>query len=263
MTSLRYRVVDVFSDRPLAGNALCVVMDECTPDLMQPLAREMNLSETTFPLVTGPDSYSMRIFTPYTELPFAGHPSLGTAWALGPGRWQQTTAGAVVTVEADARGAVMTQPDPVLTDLEEPRLAPALGLSALVGLSAAAAGGNLFLLAATEQDLAAVVPDHSALARIGSDHGATGVAAIRRVSDGELQVRVFVPAAGIPEDPGTGGAAGSIGTLARILWGCDADLVIRQGDQVGRPSVVEVHAEPGAIRVGGRVTACAEGTLRL
>src|SRR5579885_2388928 len=105
MTRIRYRIVDVFSDRPLAGNALCVVLDPVPDDVMQAIARETNLSETTFPTVTGSDSYDVRIFTPSVELPFAGHPTLGTAWVLGAGRWQQTSPGAVVTVEADAGGA--------------------------------------------------------------------------------------------------------------------------------------------------------------
>lgn len=71
---LRYRIVDVFTDVPLAGNALCVVLDPCPEPVMTAIAREVNLSETTFPVVTGEDSYEMRIFTPSAELPFAGHP---------------------------------------------------------------------------------------------------------------------------------------------------------------------------------------------
>jgi trans-2,3-dihydro-3-hydroxyanthranilate isomerase len=69
----------------LAGNPLCVVLDHCPVDLMQAVAREVNLSETTFPIQTGNDSYEMRIFSPTLELPFAGHPSIGTAWVLGAG----------------------------------------------------------------------------------------------------------------------------------------------------------------------------------
>lgn len=259
--TLRYRIVDVFSDRPLAGNPLCVVLDPCPPELMQPLARETNLSETTFPEVTGPNSYSMRIFTPSVELPFAGHPSIGTAWTLGPGRWQQSTSGASVTVDADAQGAVMSQPDPVLEPLDEPRLAGAVGVGGLEGAQLASAGGNRYLLAATGEDLSGAAPDHTLLSELATAWSATGICAVRRLGDSDLQVRVFVPGAGIPEDPGTGGAAGSIGMLARQAWGCHSDLVIHQGDQIGRPCRIEVHVEPGAIRVGGRVALCAEGTF--
>src|SRR5688572_5407238 len=109
---MRYCIVDVFSDRPLAGNALCVVLDPCPVDVQPLVAREVNLSETTFPTVTGEGAYDVRIFTPSGEIPFAGHPSIGTAWALGPGRWTQRTRQVTVTVEADAEGARMTQPDP-------------------------------------------------------------------------------------------------------------------------------------------------------
>src|SRR5260370_6994898 len=125
---MRYRIVDVFSNRRFAGNALCVVLDKCDEALMPLIAREVNLSETTFPTVTVPGrAYTMRIFVPGAEVPFAGHPSLGTAWVLGAGRWQQTTAGGVVTVEADARGAVMSQPDPTFTEVETAGVAEALG----------------------------------------------------------------------------------------------------------------------------------------
>ncbi len=115
---LRYRIVDVFSPVPLAGNALCVVLDPCPEPVMAAIAREVNLSETTFPVLTGAHSYEVRIFTPATELPFAGHPTLGTAWALGPGVWSQESKGATVVVEADGAGAVMSQPDPVFTEVD-------------------------------------------------------------------------------------------------------------------------------------------------
>ncbi|MDQ3757601.1 MAG: PhzF family phenazine biosynthesis protein, partial [Actinomycetota bacterium] len=113
---MRYRIVDVFTDRPLTGNALCVVLDPCPAELQQAVAREVNLSETTFPTVTAEDAYEVRIFTPGGEIPFAGHPSLGTAWALGPGRWTQRTRNVTVTVEADAEGARMSQPDPEVVE---------------------------------------------------------------------------------------------------------------------------------------------------
>src|SRR2546429_9887961 len=99
---LRYRIVDVFSERPLAGNALCVVLDPCPEPVMQAIARETNLSESTFPVVVADAAYELRIFTPVQELPFAGHPSLGTAWALGPNRWAPTTAGATGVGEGGA-----------------------------------------------------------------------------------------------------------------------------------------------------------------
>ncbi len=260
---MRYRIVDVFSDRPLAGNALCVVLDECPDATKGAIAREMNLSETAFPTVTGPGTYRNRIFTPSAELPFAGHPSLGSAWALGPGRWEQTTTGAVVTVEADEQGAVMTQPDPVIEPVDSDGVASALGVSGVDGTYLASVAGNRLLIAATTEDLATADPDHPALAGMSRERNLTALGVVRRLDDRNLQVRVFVPAAGIPEDPGTGAAAGPIGVLARRVLGTDVDVTIRQGDLIGRPCVIEVHAEDGGIRVGGAVVACAEGRLLL
>lgn len=260
---MRYRIVDVFSDRPLAGNALCVVLDDCPDAVMQSLARETNLSETTYPVVTGPGAYRMRIFTPSAELPFAGHPSIGTAWALGPGRWEQTTKGAVVAVTSDSDGAVMGQPDPVLEEVTVDRLADALGVAGVDCAYVASVGGNRFLLAPTASRLAEARPDHAALAGLSLVQSVSGIAAVARITDRELHVRVFVPSAGIPEDPGTGGVAGAIGVLARRRWGTDTDVTIRQGAEVGRPCHIQVHAELGSVQVGGRVAACAEGRFEL
>jgi trans-2,3-dihydro-3-hydroxyanthranilate isomerase len=260
---VRYRIVDVFSDRPLAGNALCVVLDPCPDERMQGVARVTNVSETTFPTVTGDQAYRNRIFTPGAELPFAGHPTLGTAWCLGPGTWEQTTAGAVVTVEVDARGAVMSQPDPILEPADPEGVAVAVGVTGIDRVHTARAAGNDFLIATTTTDLAAAAPDMTAIAALQRDRALTTVALVRRRDDRNLHVRVFAPASGVPEDPGTGSAAGPIGVLARRELGTDVDVTIHQGDLIGRPCTIEVHAEGGAIRVGGAVTACAEGRFTL
>lgn len=256
---MRYRIVDVFSDRALAGNQLCVVLDDCDESLMQAVAREVNLSETTFPTVTGPTSYSNRIFTPSSELPFAGHPSLGTAWALGPGRWEQTTSGAVVTIEADERGAVMSQPDPDYADIATDGIAAAVGVAGIEAAAVAIAAGNRLLVSAVSDDLGDATPDQAAIAALCREHECMALGATRRLDDDNLHVRVFVPLAGIPEDPGTGAMAGPMALFARRLLGTSSDVTIRQGDEIGRPCRIEVHAEEGAITVGGAITACAEG----
>jgi trans-2,3-dihydro-3-hydroxyanthranilate isomerase len=256
---LRYRIVDVFSGRPLAGNGLCVVLDECPEHLMPLIAREVNLSETTFPIVTGPSSYSMRIFTPGSELSFAGHPSVGTAWVLGPGTWTQTTSGATVTVEADADGAEMTQPDPKLTEVDPLGMAKALGLPGVEGAWLSEAGGTNHVLVPTAAPLENLAPDLAAVETLAAGAGGMSLCAFRRLDDATLHVRVFVPSAGIAEDPGTGSAAGPIGILAGKLWGTDENVVIRQGDEIGRPCRIRVRARTGDIRVGGRVVASAEG----
>ena len=254
-----YRIVDVFSERPLAGNALCVVLDPVPEPVMQAIAREVNLSETTFPVVVGDGEYENRIFTPTVEMPLAGHPTIGTAWVLGPGRWTQRTSGATVTVEADEHGAVMTQPDP---DFEQVDTAEAI-VPGAIGTWVAAAAGNRLLLTLTDAPLDRFQPDIAAIAERNRLTNTSIFGVARRLDDRTLHVRVFVPGLGIPEDPGTGAAAGPIGLLARRQLGVDADLTIRQGAEIGRPCIIDVHAEDGAITVGGKVAQCAKGHFSL
>ena len=262
---LRYRVVDVFSDRPLAGNALCVVLDPCPEPVMAAIAREVNLSETTFPVVTGPGAYEVRILTPASELPFAGHPTLGTAWVLGPGEWAQTSPGGTVRVEAGTDGAVMSTPDPTI----EPAPAEQAGAAAAaLGLRAdeawlMEASGTRHLLVPTGSPLERIEPDLRRVLEVSLAVRCAGVAAMSPLDAANVHARVFLPAIGTPEDPGTGSAAGAIGLLARRLWDADADITIHQGAEIGRPSRIEVHAEAGAVRVGGRVAPCAEGVFTL
>jgi trans-2,3-dihydro-3-hydroxyanthranilate isomerase len=261
--TVEYRIVDVFADRPLAGNALCVVLDPVPEPVMQALAREVNLSETTFPVVVGEAEYENRIFTPAAELPFAGHPTLGTAFVLGPNRWTQRTSGATVVVEADETGAVMTQPDPSFTETDAVPAVRALGLAGADGAWIAQAAGNRHLLVLADQPIHRLEPDPVAVATVSKREDAFTVAVIERRADDDLHVRVFVPGAGIPEDAGTGSAAGPIGVLARQQWGTAPDVVVHQGLELGRPCRIEVHAELGAIRVGGRVAQCGKGHFSL
>lgn len=260
---LRFRVVDVFSDRPLAGNALCVVLDPCPDAVMAAIAREVNLSETAFPVVTGDGTYELRIFTPTAELPFAGHPSIGTAWCLGPGRWQQTTEGGTVVVESDAFGAVMQQPTPRFSYADPEQAVRALGLAGAEVASVAEAGGVCHLLVATDAPIDHLAPDPSKVAAAARASGAHTLCAFRRLDDDTLHVRVFAPLLGISEDPGTGSAAGPVGLLARRLWATAVDVRILQGAEIGRPCRLEVHAQEDDLRVGGRVAACAEGRFTL
>lgn len=262
---LPYRIVDVFTDRPLAGNALCVVLDVAPDPVMQAIAREVNLSETTFVTRTGDQSYDVRIFTTDTELPFAGHPSLGTAWVLGPGRWTQRSPGATVTIEVGETSATMTQPDPAFTEVypEEPLAALGLPAGAAGHAFVAEIGGTRHLLVPTEVPIDRLRPDAAALHAAARTVRATGVGVFRPLDPTTLHARVFVPGSTVAEDPGTGSAAGPIGLLARRLFHVEADLVIEQGAEIGRPCRLEVHVEEGEMRVGGRVAGCATGTFSL
>jgi trans-2,3-dihydro-3-hydroxyanthranilate isomerase len=262
---LRYRVVDVFSDRALAGNPLCVVLDPCPEPVMAAIAREVNLSETTFPTVVGDDEYEVRIFTPTTELPFAGHPSLGTAWVLGPRRWTQTSEGATVVVEADEAGAAMEQPTPAIEEAPAAWLRDS-NLEAAEGAYRAEAGGLAHLLVPTTARLDRLRPSPAALVELARRARATTVGVFGPLDDATLQARVFVPAVdgvGGFEDPGTGSAAGPIALLARRLWGTAADVTVHQGDEIGRPCRIDVHAEDADVRVGGMIAACADGVFTL
>lgn len=257
-----YRIVDVFTERPLAGNALCVVLDPVPPPVMAALAREVNLSETAFPVVVADGEYEVRIFTPGAELAFAGHPTLGTAWVLGPGRWTQRSSGATVAVEATDRGAVMEAPEPSFEDVDPVPATAALGLAGAEAAVVAEAGGIRHLLVPTEASLAGLDPDLTAVAALQRRHRTASVAAVRRLDDRTLHARVFCPGLGIPEDPGTGSAAGPLGRLAHQRWALEPDLTIHQGDQIGRPCRIEVHV--GAVlRVGGAVAPVAEGHFTL
>ena len=259
MGRVRYRIVDVFTDRPLAGNALCIVLDPCPEERMQAIAREMNLSETTFVTERGEGTYSMRIFTPGLELPFAGHPTLGTAWVMGPGRWTQVTSGGRIPVTADERGAEMTQPDPVLREAGDAGVREAAGVDRVLGVWRAEAAGNAHLVAAVDDTLDTLRPHPEAARELLDTHATTTLALVRHLDGDTLHVRVFFRSVGIAEDPGTGSAAGPIGVLARRVWGLGPDLLIHQGDEIGRPCRIRVHAEPGDLRVAGRVVLAAEG----
>ncbi|MEO7836823.1 MAG: PhzF family phenazine biosynthesis protein, partial [Acidimicrobiales bacterium] len=201
--------------------------------------------------------------TPRAELPFAGHPSLGTAWCLGPERWEQTTEGGMVVVEADAVGATMTQPTPRFTYADPDPGVAALGLAGAEVASVAEAGGVRHLILATDAPLEHLSPDPAEVAAVAAQVSAHTVCAVRALDGATLHVRVFAPLLGIAEDPGTGAAAGPIGLLARRLWGTGVDLSILQGAELGRSCRIEVHADEADVRVGGRVAACAEGTFTL
>jgi trans-2,3-dihydro-3-hydroxyanthranilate isomerase len=256
---VRYRVVDVFTDRPLTGNALCVVIDPCPDERMQLIAREMNLSETTFVTSRGDGAYSMRIFTPGGELPFAGHPTLGTAWLMGPGKWTQTTAGGRIPVTVDSGGAEMTQPNPDVHGVADDGLRDALGVDRVVGAWRAEAAGNAHVITAVDVPIDNLRVHPGLVQDVLDRHSTTTLAVVRRLDSATLHVRVFFRAVGVAEDPGTGSAAGPIAIIARRLWDLKADVLIRQGDEIGRPCRIRVHAEQDDLRVGGDVVLSAEG----
>jgi trans-2,3-dihydro-3-hydroxyanthranilate isomerase len=274
-----YFVCDVFAARPLEGNQLGVFVDGRAfgDDEMQRLARELNIAETVFllPPEDGGD-VRMRIFTPGAELPFAGHPVLGTAFLVGQalGRDQvvlETKSGPVpVELERDGERVVsgrMRQPIPAWEPFaDEARLLEALGLeaSALPVELYRIGPGQVFVALESEQAVADLRPDMSALAELP-----VGVNCFAGAGT-DWKTRMFYPWGGIPEDPATGSAAGPLAVhLARHGRTAFGDrIAIRQGEEIGRPSLLQASAHGSAeriesVEVGGAAVIVAEGRYRI
>ncbi len=290
---LEYDVVDVFTDVPFAGNPLAVVHGTAgLPDAaLQAIAREFDLSETAFPTVPddgAPGSeYSLRIFTARTELPFAGHPSIGTAWTLvqrglvqGPELVQHCGAGPVGLVVGAGEGADaitwLTGAAPRVRDRlspDEPLAAVGLSSTDLVGLPTVLAGTGLDFcyLMVRPGAVARAVPDVRLLRRLRSLGPDIGGVSVVGWHDGAARVRVFTDDIGALEDPATGSAALGL-SVALVDHGLlppdgESRYAVRQGLELGRPSTLHcvVEASGGAAtrcRVGGQVVPVATGTMR-
>jgi trans-2,3-dihydro-3-hydroxyanthranilate isomerase len=267
---------DVFTDVPFAGNQLAVFTDArgIPEEQLQPLAREINFSETVFVYPAEGDGHArIRIFTPTLELPFAGHPVLGTAFVLG-GPLQldelrlETGAGVVpIRIERDGSRLVfgwMRQPPfPFEAYDRAAELLAVLGVkeSGLPVELYRQGPGHVLVELGSPETVAALRPDLEALLALGS-HGTMCFAR----ADETWKARVFVPAHGVPEDPATGSAAGPLALhLARhgrIAFG--DEIEIRQGVELGRPSTLHAVARsPEDVEVGGSAVIVARGEFRL
>jgi trans-2,3-dihydro-3-hydroxyanthranilate isomerase len=257
----QYVVVDVFTDTPLEGNPAAIITDArgIPADRMQRVAREFNLSETVFvlPAESGGDA-RVRIFTPSAELPFAGHPVLGTAVVLGETAGRQlvrleTGAGVVPVELARQNGRVvsgrMRQPVPSWEPYEMAgELLAALGVQAS-GLPVEAYRNgprHVYVELPSEDAVASLQPDQGALAKLPG----TGFACFAG-SGSRWKSRNFAPGLGVPEDPATGSAAGPLAVhLARhgrIAFG--QEIEISQGTEIGRPSRLHARATGTADRI--------------
>lgn len=278
MPSYRYVICDVFTDTPLAGNPLAVFTDArgLTDATMQALALEIGFSETVFLLPPERGGTArVRIFTPRTELPFAGHPILGTAFVLGAplqrGVIELETARATipVTLERDESGAIvfgrMVQPVPTVTAYSHSDdLHAALGVERTVAPIELYDNGPQHVLVVLEsvEEVAGLTPDRRALAALGDPHVSCFAGSGQRWT-----TRMFWA---LGEDPATGSAAGPIAChLARhglIEWGTEIEL--SQGAAVGRPSSLYARAEGSpdsiiSVEVGGSAVTVARGEFRL
>ena len=285
LVEIGFRIVDVFTERPLAGNQLCVVPEpvELDTETRQALAREINFSETTFVTSAGGDRYSMRIFTPAQELPFAGHPTLGTAFVLvSEGRvtspaTQMVGAGEIV-VEVDVRAgrALMHQLPPEFgAEFGDRELvARAAGLSpeelrADVPMQVVSTGlPHLIVPVRDVETLRRAVRDGALVTEVHRRTGGESMYLFAETLEG-VTARMFDWELGVGEDPATGSAAGPLGVYlsAYGLAGMPGEVVVAQGEQVGRPSFLHVETEAEgdswAIRVGGGVRLIGEGAFHL
>jgi trans-2,3-dihydro-3-hydroxyanthranilate isomerase len=275
----RYLVVDVFTDRPLEGNQLAVFADArgFSSEQMQRLAREMNFSETVFVLpAEGDGDARVRIFTPRHELPFAGHPVLGCAFVVGAALDRDSvrleTGLGVIPIELERENdrivfGRMQQMIPDWRPYErESELLAALGVQRS-GLPVEAYPNgpvHVYVELENEEAVAALKPNFAALADLG-EAAANCFAGARR----SWKTRMFAPAGGMFEDPATGSAAGPLAIhLARhgrIAFG--EQIEIRQGAEIGRPSVLYARAEGSEdrierVEVGGSAVIVARGEFR-
>ena len=279
MASLRYVVADVFTDTPLTGNQLAVFTDgrEVDDDAMQKLAREMAFSETVFVLPPESGGHArIRIFTPVMELPFAGHPVLGSAFVLGAplqlGEIRLETGSGIVPVRLEREGARivfgwMQQPIPEFEPFGDAEaLQDLLGVRSQLPVELYHLGPkHVFLELRGEDEVAALAPDFAALARL--THAGVNCFA---GSGKRWKTRMFAPADGVPEDPATGSAAGPLaihlGRHGRIQFG--DEIEISQGVEVERPSKLYARVEGGTdrierVEVGGSAVVVARGEFRL
>ncbi|MCC4632501.1 MULTISPECIES: PhzF family phenazine biosynthesis protein [Xanthomonas] len=290
MSKHRYLQLDVFASRTGSGNPLGVVFDAgaLSTEQMQQIAAWLNLSETIFFVpVSVPDAdYHIRIFTPRAELPFAGHPSVGAAWAAAThgltaykadGRLHQQCAAGVLPVDVfDRHGALQVR-------LRAPRAGViATGDAHAAAVQAACAGlqvaqhpaalwnngPNWWLLELA--DAAAVrqaAPDLAAITRLTQASAATGLAIYAPVRDGDedLVVRAFCPGDGIPEDPVTGSANACI--AARLhgenrLPGEASRYIASQGREVGRDGRIQMEVDDtGEVWIGGTTLQVIDGRI--
>jgi trans-2,3-dihydro-3-hydroxyanthranilate isomerase len=276
----RFLLVDVFTETPLEGNQLAVfpAAGDYAPEQMQRLACELNFSESVFVLpARGRADARLRIFTPRRELPFAGHPVLGGAVVLGEALDRscvrlETALGVIpVELERGGRGVVfgrMRQAIPEWSRFgRERELLAAVGVERSELPVEAYRNGPLhvYVALASEEAVARLAPDLGALSALG-DIGVNCFAGAGR----SWRTRMFAPGAGVFEDPATGSAAGPLAIhLARhgrISFG--EEITVRQGAEMGRPSVLFARAEGSRerverVEVGGCAVVVARGEFHV
>jgi len=283
MTPLRpFKQVDVFTSTPYNGNPLAVIMDASglSDDQMQSIARWTHLSETTFVLPpTDPAAdYRVRIFTPDTEFPFAGHPTLGTAHALleagialkTPGQIVQECGLGLVRVTISDDGTLaFAAPEAILTPFSDASITKALNssdLEAQLPVMIADMGIRWLLVPMTSADaVLAIKPDVVAFARLVQQAGVDGVMPFGPLAGGSEQYEVrglLIEQGSLAEDPVTGSANAC---LARYLQarGVELDYRVRQGTAMQRAGRLSVTWAADGVWIGGQTVTVIDGTIRV
>jgi trans-2,3-dihydro-3-hydroxyanthranilate isomerase len=303
MRKLQYRIVDVFTDRMFGGNPLAVVLDgrDVTDREMQALAREMNLSETTF--VLPPDDpandFRVRIFTPGRELPMAGHPTVGTAFVLAREKMLPAATGDVLTIRLEEKVGLipvrfemkdgvpdkiwMTQPRPTFG----PAFPNAVVVAEMLGIDQAEIRNDLPIevvscgvpfLFVPVRDLATMRKlkfnrdlSYRTLASLGIHEVFVFAMEVENPSS-TVHSRMFAPELGVPEDPATGSASGPLGCYL-VRYGVvparpKASIVSEQGIEMGRPSFIHIEITQPAdeiteVKVGGQTVFVGGGEIEL
>jgi PhzF family phenazine biosynthesis protein len=268
--ALRFKQVDVFTGKPFFGNPVAVVIGAEALDTaaMQRIAGWTNLSETTFLLKSSKADYRLRIFTPRQELPFAGHPTIGSAHAaLESGfvsrknRLVQECGAGLIELEVEADGRIFLKgPLPKLDPMDSqiPSI-PLIPGSKVIRVDV----GPIWVVGEMSDALAlaALKPDMTALAEWSVSLGVTGttVFAPSGESSSAIHVRSFAPAHAIPEDPVCG--TGNLSVAAFVGKRFGAEYIARQGMQMGRDGQVFVRRRQDSVYLGGHAVTCVEGTL--
>jgi len=277
--TLRYVVADVFTDRALAGNQLAVFTDgrDVDDETKQALARELNFSETVFVLPPSEGGHArIRIFTPTRELPFAGHPVLGSAFVLAAplqlGEIRLETLSGLIPVALEREGARisfgwMSQPIPRWESFAKAdELLAVLGVESSLPVELYDLGpSHVYVALSSEDEVAALQPDFAALARV-TDAGVNCFAG----SGLQWKTRMFAPMHGVSEDPATGSAAGPL-AIHLVRHGRIAfldEIQISQGKEIGRPSTLHARVfgegdRIDRVEVGGSAVIVARGEFRL
>jgi PhzF family phenazine biosynthesis protein len=271
----RFKQVDVFTDKPFLGNPVAVVIDAEGLDTptMQRIASWTNLSETTFLLPSKTADYRLRIFTPLQELPFAGHPTLGSAHAAlesgfvarKAGLKQECLAG-VMELTVEGPEIFVRGPQAKVAEIDSARLAGTLGVAAKGFLRIDV--GAIWVIAevASPGALATARPDMAALADASRALDIAGVTLFAASGKGEMHVRSFAPAHAIPEDPVCGTGNLSVAAYLRHtgqLGRFGERYLARQGMQLGRAGRVSVRVDSDGARIGGPSVTCIDGHLGL